>query len=104
MPILRYLSNTLTSFIISKITGQDIKDSQCGFRLIKKDVLDTINISENGFQFESEFILMCARKNIKMFFVNIPTVYNDSSSNISHFRDTYKFVRLIIREIFKNDL
>ncbi len=101
MPFLRYLSNTITSFILSKITGQKIKDSQCGFRLIKREVLNNFEMKENGFQFESEFILNCARENLQIGFVNIPTIYNHYGSNINHFKDTYKFTHLIIKEIYK---
>jgi len=100
MPFLRYLSNTITSFILSKISKQEIKDSQCGFRLISRKVLNRIQMSENGFQFESEFILKCAREKINISFVNIPTIYNNNGSNISHLIDTYKFVRLILKEIY----
>lgn len=101
MPFLRYLSNTMTSIILSKISKQKIQDSQCGFRLIKREVLDTLKMNEGGFQFESEFILKCAREKIKIHFVNIPTIYNNNGSNISHFKDTYRFVRLISKEIYK---
>ncbi len=101
MPFLRYLSNKITSFILSKITHQNIKDSQCGFRLIKRDILKSINVEEEGFQYESAFILNCARENIQIDFVNIPTIYNNNGSSISHFDDTYKFCKLIFKEIIK---
>jgi glycosyltransferase involved in cell wall biosynthesis len=101
MPFLRYLSNKITSFILSKITHQNIKDSQCGFRLIKRDTLKNINVDEEGFQYESAFILKCARENIQIDFANIPTIYNNYGSSISHFDDTYKFCKLIFKEIIK---
>ncbi|KAA3617466.1 MAG: glycosyltransferase family 2 protein [Calditrichaeota bacterium] len=100
MPFLRYLSNTFTSAILSKISGQNIEDSQCGFRLIKRDIIKQVKTKENGFQFESEFLIECAKKKIEINFVSIPTIYNNSASNISHIKDTFKFTQLILKEIF----
>jgi glycosyltransferase involved in cell wall biosynthesis len=101
MPLSRILSNTITSWIISKITGQKIKDSQCGFRALKRDLLEQIDLKENGFQLESEFIFRVSELNKNIEFVDIPTLYNGQTSYISHYKDTVRFVRLIFREILK---
>ena len=98
MPFLRILSNKITSFIISKLTGKKILDSQCGFRAIKRSVLQNITLTEDGFQMESEFILRANDLNYTMQFVNIPTIYNDQTSYIHHVRDTLKFIKLVINE------
>ena len=99
MPIHRVLSNLLTSQIISWFTGQEIKDSQCGFRLVHKEVLENIKLSEKGYQLESEMLLESARKGFIIDCVPIPTIYNDEKSYIGHFSDTYRFIRLIFREL-----
>jgi len=101
MPFLRYLSNKITSYILSGITEQNIQDSQCGFRLISRDIMNDTIFKENGFQFESEFIIRCAEKNIPIKFVDIPTIYNSHHSSINHVGDTIRFIKLVIREIFK---
>lgn len=97
MPLHRIISNYLTSFILSVLSGQRIWDSQCGFRLIRKDVLKKLNMSEDGFQFESEMLLCAADQNIKFDYVQIPTIYDAEKSYIGNFRDTYKFVSLILK-------
>ncbi len=99
MPVARILSNRITSFIISLITHKKILDSQCGFRAIKREVLEKITLKEDGFQMESEFILRANDLNYTIQFVNIPTVYNGQTSYIHHFKDTVKFINLIIKEI-----
>ena len=101
MPAMRYLSNKITSFIISFISGANILDSQCGFRLIPKSVLKDVVCREDGFQFESEFILRCAEQDIPVEFVDIPTIYNKNGSSINHFSDTFKFIKLIFKEILR---
>ena len=99
MPRHRVLSNLLTSAIISWLSGQHIKDSQCGFRLIHKDVLKKIRLIENGYQLESEMLLETAKEGIFIDCVTIPTIYNNERSYIGNLSDTYRFTRLIYREI-----
>jgi len=101
MPFFRYLSNMITSKTISLITNREISDSQCGMRLINLEVLKRIDLHECGFQLETEFIFKCVEQNVSIEFVDIPTIYNNSHSSIRHFNDTFKFLRLIAREIFK---
>lgn len=101
MPFLRVLSNNITSFILTRITDQKISDSQCGFRLIHRDVLKKIELRENGFQLESEFIIEAAKKGIAIHFIEIPTIYNHRPSHINHVADTWRFIRLVMREVFR---
>jgi glycosyltransferase involved in cell wall biosynthesis len=99
MPLSRRLSNSITSRVISLLCGQKIMDSQCGFRLVAKDVLREISLSENGFQLESEMLLRVAARKIRIDQVPIPTIYNSAASHINHVQDTIRFVFLIIKEI-----
>ena len=99
MPGHRVLSNLLTSYIISWFSDQNIKDSQCGFRLIHRDLLKKVKLAENGYQLESEMILDSAREGFLIDYVTIPTIYNDEKSYIGNFSDTFRFTRLIFREI-----
>ena len=97
MPFHRILSNTLTSLIISAITGKFIRDSQCGYRLIERSLIDAFPVKENGFHFESEFLLKCAWRRVPIGFVSIPTIYGKEKSSIKNIRDTVNFVVLILR-------
>jgi glycosyltransferase involved in cell wall biosynthesis len=104
MPLHRILSNMLTSFIITILTKQKIKDSQCGYRLIHKDILRKIKLYENDFQLESEMILRVSENNVKIYFIDIPTIYNTHGSYINNIQVTLKFILLIGREIKKRML
>ena len=99
MPSHRVLSNILTSQLISWFSGQKIQDSQCGFRLIHKDVLKKVHIREKGYQFESEMLLKTTRAGFTIDSVPIPTIYNDEKSYIANVSDTYRFTRLILKEL-----
>jgi len=100
MPFHRILSNVITSKILSFVTRQKILDSQCGFRMIHRDVISKLELNEKGFQLESEMIVEVAKMGINIGFVDIPTIYNQNSSSINNVKDTLKFIRYIIKEIF----
>jgi glycosyltransferase involved in cell wall biosynthesis len=97
MPLARILSNTLTSLIISVMTAQLVRDSQCGFRLIDKNALANMRLKEVGFHLESEILILAGRKGIRFGFVEIPTIYQHEKSSIKNLRDTLTFILLIVR-------
>jgi glycosyltransferase involved in cell wall biosynthesis len=99
MPFHRILSNVITSKILSFVTRQKILDSQCGYRMIHRDVISKLELKETGFQLESEMIVEAAKRDVKIDFVDIPTIYNQSSSSISNVKDTLRFIRYIFKEI-----
>jgi len=101
MPYHRRISNKLTSLIISFLSTENIKDSQCGYRRYKLIDICSENFIENGFQFESEILIKILRKKYSYYQINIPTIYGNEQSSISNIIDTLKFIRLILRSIIK---
>ena len=98
MPLHRILSNKITSFIISKFSKIKVVDSQCGFRMYRNSIINSISFRETGFQFESEVFFKIDKQSI-IKHVDIDVIYNDKKSHINNVADTLRFVRLIIREI-----
>lgn len=99
MPWVRFLTNKFMSWLISKIAGQRIPDTQCGFRLIKKKVLENLDFKTSRFETESELLIKASRMDIKIESVPINTIYNKEGSQINPFVDTTRFIRFIIREL-----
>ena len=99
MPIHRRFSNLVTSKLISKLTSQQVLDSQCGYRRYKLAEVTNESYNEDGFQFESEVLIRLLRRNYRLQHISIPTIYTDSGSSMNNFRDTIKFMRLIFRNI-----
>lgn len=97
MPYHRILSNYLTSLIISILTGQLVRDSQCGFRLFQSSLLQQVQLEEQRFHLESEMLIKVAWQKIPTGFVKIPTIYWQEKSSINHWHDTLNFVQLIGR-------
>lgn len=100
MPLHRRLSNYFTSQIVSWVGGVKVLDSQCGYRRYRLARLNALALRENGFQFETEVLLRVIRAGGKVAPVAVKTVYQNEKSSIRNFRDTVKFIKLIIRSLF----
>jgi glycosyltransferase involved in cell wall biosynthesis len=101
MPAPRIFSNTTTSNILTRLTGQKIWDAQCGFRLIQRPCFERIapRCHETGFMFETEFLLNAAKEKFKIGFVEIEVIYGSQKSNMRYVKDTFNFIKLVLRQI-----
>ncbi|MGB2629983.1 MAG: glycosyltransferase family 2 protein [Candidatus Omnitrophota bacterium] len=95
MPSSRYWTNKFTSWVLSKLCGQDIPDSQCGYRLIKIDALKTLKLTSAKYDIESEIIIEAAEDNLKIRSVPIRTIYGEEVSSIHPIHDTIRFFQLV---------
>ena len=101
MPFHRILSNSITSFVLSIRTGKRIHDSQCGYRLISLLDINIDHYRNNGFQFESEFLLKAIYSGKTYHEIQIPTIYNSTgSSSINNILDTVRFIKLFFSSYF----
>lgn len=100
MPGLRFITNKVMSALISLVCHQSIKDSQCGYRLVRTDVLRNIQLSSSGFEIESEVLIRSCKKGYRIVSVPVRTIYANERSKINPFIDTIRFIVYIIREMF----
>lgn len=97
MPVSRKLTNKFMSYLISKICQRRIPDTQCGFKLIKRNVLENIKLDSSNYEIESELLLKAAKKGFKIESVPVKTVYEDEKSSINPFTDTLRFIAFLIK-------
>ena len=95
MPIQRRLSNKLTSFFLTVKSGQNILDSQCGYRAYRVEVLKTVKIDSFGFEAESEILVKAAKKGFKIGFVDIPNIYGNEKSKMRPVQAIVGFLRVL---------
>jgi glycosyltransferase involved in cell wall biosynthesis len=95
MPLIRRWTNQFMSWQIGRICKIPIPDSQCGFRLARKELLPVLMAPSNRFEFESESIILAARHGFRLGFVPIRTIYTDQHSKIRPLRETMRYLRLI---------
>jgi glycosyltransferase involved in cell wall biosynthesis len=97
MPVHRIASNTLTSTFVSIKTRRRIKDSQCGFRMIRRNVLENIHLNSTGYEAETEFLIKAAKQCYKIEFVPIKTVYGNEKSHMTNWTTTVNFIKVLFR-------
>lgn len=97
MPIQRILSNKITSFLMTIKTRQKILDSQSGYRAYKTEILPEIMPIATGFEAESEILVNAARKNYKIGFVDVPTIYGDEKSKMKAIQTIIGFIKVMLK-------
>jgi glycosyltransferase involved in cell wall biosynthesis len=98
MPFVRKLTNRFMSWQISRVCGQWVPDSQCGFRMIHKDLLPAmVAIETTKFDYETEMLVVASRRGCKVGAVPISTIYGDEKSKIHPVRDTIRFYEMMAR-------
>lgn len=102
MPFVRRLTNYSMSSLISLICRRNIPDSQCGFRLIKRNVLEKLNPISSNYEIESETIIDAHRKGFKIKFIPVQTIYAKQVSQINPFIDTIRFFRFLFIKAFSS--
>lgn len=102
MPWPRIVSNSMTSWLLSKRTGLKIHDSQVGFRCYPLANPHLWRIREAGFQFESAVFLRIKPLGLNIKWVDVPVVYSDEPSHINHLGDTWQFIRFYIRSLWRD--
>jgi len=101
MPLIRMVTNRIMSWFISLVARQYIPDTQCGFRLIKKEVLEKLKLATRKYETESELLIKASRLGFKIDSLPIRTVYSvNEKSQINPLRDTFRFIRYIIKELW----
>lgn len=100
MPFDRWLTNNLTSLIISVFSTQRVRDSQSGFRLIPTQLLKDIQLKTVGYDFESEMLFKAGAVGCEIAEIPISTIYEGSTSYINPLKDTGRFIRQIWKRIW----
>ncbi|HEY2615693.1 MAG TPA: glycosyltransferase family 2 protein [Chthoniobacterales bacterium] len=97
MPLMRRTVNRYMSRRISRLCGQEIPDTQCGFRMMHRRIVPHLLGGANRFDYETEMLILASREQCRITSVPISTVYCDEISSIHPLRDTIRFFKLMRR-------
>jgi len=97
MPFVRRVVNRYMSRKISRVCGQEIPDTQCGFRMVHRDIIPDLLGGTARFDYETEMLILASRAGCRIASVPISTVYSDEVSSIHPMRDTLRFFKLMRR-------
>ena len=97
MPRVRRWTNRLMSWLLSRLAGQHVPDTQCGLRLMRTALLRHLTLTTSHYEIESELVLAAARAGAAMHPISIQPIYGSSPSGIRPALDTVRFIRLVLR-------
>jgi glycosyltransferase involved in cell wall biosynthesis len=90
MPLYKYLSNRILTFMENIVLGQNVSDFHSGYRAYTRKVLETIPYQNNsdGFVFDTEFLAQAVYFGFRIGDVPVPVRYFDEASSINFFNST----------------
>ena len=97
MPFIRRVVNRYMSRQISRVCGQEIPDTQCGFRMLHRQLIPQLLGGGDRFDYDTEVLIIASRKSYRITSVPITTVYSDQVSKIRPLRDAIRFLKLMWR-------
>ena len=97
MPVARRVVNRYMSSQISRVCGQIIPDTQCGYRMLHRELVPYMLAGGHRFDYETEALIIASRKGYPVESVSITTVYTDQVSKIHPVRDAIRFFKMMRR-------
>jgi glycosyltransferase involved in cell wall biosynthesis len=97
MPFARRVVNRYMSKEISRVCGQRIPDTQCGFRMVDRQLASHLRGGGHRYDYETEALIIASRTGYRIESVPITTVYTDQVSKIHPVRDAIRFFKLMRR-------
>lgn len=97
MPVLRRFANGFSSGWAAWLAGQHVADSQCGYRLHSRRLLEHVPLTPGRYEVETELVVRAARLGFRIAEVEIPTIYGEERSQVHAFRDVPRIVGTLLR-------
>jgi glycosyltransferase involved in cell wall biosynthesis len=85
IPPKRWRTNALGSWTLGRIAGVKWEDSQSGFRMIRKRIVERMDLRSEGFAIEMEMAMKAADRNLHWAHIPIRAIYHPGPHK-SHFR------------------
>ena len=91
MPVYKYLSNRFLTVCENLALGQNLGDFHSGFRVYRREVLETIPFEQNSddFVFDTQFLAQAVRLGFRLGDVPVPVRYFDEASSINFRRSLH---------------
>ena len=98
MPRGRRLTNRLSAAAMAHCIGRPVDDAQSGYRAIARRVVSDVKPRGNRYEFETECLIVAARRGHRITFVPVPTVYHSPvPSQFRPLRDSARIVGTLWR-------
>jgi glycosyltransferase involved in cell wall biosynthesis len=99
LPFDRYLSNRLTTVVVSLLAGARLEDSQSGYRLVSAEVMRRVPTKSDRYQMESELLIRAGRMGFRVGHLPIANEPG-ATSHIRRGPDTLRFLAMALRMLW----
>lgn len=102
MPVSRRITSGSYNWLARHLFGTDITDLTTGYRAIRKEALDSLHLTSDGFAIHPEIHLTALNNRLRV--TQIPIVYHrrlTGSSKLSYLKVGIPYIRVFIRELLK---
>jgi len=97
MPFVRRMTNMFMSRLLSRRMGQRVPDTQCGYRLVRCDLLPDPLPGSERFAGESESLIRMSAAGVRFASAPVKVIYRDEKSKIHPVKDTIRFFTMLRR-------
>ncbi|MBI3096655.1 MAG: glycosyltransferase family 2 protein [Planctomycetes bacterium] len=97
VPLTRRFTNRASSRLVSLIARRTVRDSQCGFRLLRTRMLRRVPIRGDRYDAESDLLLAALRRGHSLHEVPVRTIYG-VASKFRPVSDTWRILKVLLRE------
>jgi glycosyltransferase involved in cell wall biosynthesis len=98
MPWQRRLANLVSRRVLELATGQPVRDTQSGMRLVRGRALD-LPLSGDGYEAESGQLKAALVEGLDVAWVPIPAIYENERSSFRPIRDSARVLAALIRPV-----
>jgi glycosyltransferase involved in cell wall biosynthesis len=97
MPALhKHIGNPLLSGLLNYMFGLHISDAHSGFRAIRREALDRLNLKTTGMEFASEMLILAGKTGLRIKEIPISYAKRIGKSKLSSFSDGWRHLRFML--------
>lgn len=95
-PLHQYIGNPILTWMVNVLFHADFSDVHSGFRAIRREALERLDLRSPGMEFASEMMVRARQKNLVIEEVPINYYPRQSPSKLHSFADGWRHVRFVL--------
>ena len=95
-PLHQYIGNPLLTMVLNFEFHTRFSDAHTGFRAVRREALEKLNLKTVGMEFASEMLVMASIKGLKIEEIPIQYFPRKAPSNLHSFADGWRHLRFIL--------
>lgn len=92
----RYIGNPILTGLLNIFYGAKISDAHSGFRGLRREILERLNLKTTGMEFASEMIVEALRKNLRIKEIPITYYPRSGESKLKPISDAWRHIRFLL--------